>query len=87
MNYSEFLSATINASAYLTEDKLAAIFKTFDVDNTGQITVQNIKDAFSKFGKEVSDDEMDQIMEAHDLDGGKTISIEEFKIMMMGNLT
>lgn len=62
----------------MTDDKLEAIFKSFDIDNTGEITAQNLKDAFSKFGKEVSDDEIDQIMKAHDLDGGKTISLEEF---------
>ena len=58
VNYSEFLAATINASAFLSEEKLAAIFKTFDVDNSGQITAENIQDAFSKFGKEVTDDEV-----------------------------
>jgi Ca2+-binding EF-hand superfamily protein len=35
VNYSEFLAATINTQSFLTEEKLAAIFKTFDVDNTG----------------------------------------------------
>jgi hypothetical protein len=27
-----------------------------------------------------------EIMEAHDLDGGKTISMEEFQVMMMGKI-
>jgi Ca2+-binding EF-hand superfamily protein len=78
INYSEFIAATINAADFLTHDRLEAIFKSFDIDNTGEITAQNLKDAFSKFGKEVSDDEIDTIMKAHDLDGGKTISLEEF---------
>lgn len=54
INYSEFIAATINAAEFLTEDKLEAIFKSFDIDNTGEITSQNLKDAFSKFGKEVT---------------------------------
>jgi len=78
------LAATINTNSFLTEEKLAAIFKTFDVDNSGQITAENIKDAFSKFGKEVTEDEVKEIMKAHDLDGGNTISMEEFQVMMMG---
>jgi|TARA_B110001450_G_C17483089_1_gene425068 Ca2+-binding EF-hand superfamily protein len=82
INYSEFIAATINAADFLTHDKLEAIFKSFDIDNTGEITAQNLKDAFSKFGKEVSDDEIEQIMKAHDIDGGKTISLEEFTEMM-----
>jgi Ca2+-binding EF-hand superfamily protein len=32
INYSEFLAATIEAEKYLTDDKLHAIFNTFDVD-------------------------------------------------------
>jgi len=78
INYSEFIAATINASDFLTHDKLEAIFKSFDIDNTGEITAQNLKDAFSKFGKEATDEEIEQVMKAHDLDGGKTISLEEF---------
>jgi len=38
INYSEFIAATINAAEFLTEDKLEAIFKTFDIDNSGEIT-------------------------------------------------
>jgi Ca2+-binding EF-hand superfamily protein len=83
INYTEFIAATINTASFLTEEKLAAIFKTFDLDDTGQITATNIKDAFSKFGKEVSDEEVKQIMLAHDLDGGNTISLDEFQKMML----
>ena len=70
----------------MTEQKLAAIFKTFDIDNTGHITAQNIKDAFSKFGREISDQEVKEIMAAHDLDGGQTISLDEFQAMMLGEV-
>jgi len=45
-------------SSFLTEDKLDSLFQTFDIDNSGKITSQNIKDAFSKFGREVSDEEV-----------------------------
>ena len=38
INYTEFIAATINVQNYLTEEKLDAIFNTFDVDGTGQIT-------------------------------------------------
>ena len=85
INYSEFLAATINTAEFLTDQKLLAIFKTFDFDNTGEITTQNLKDAFSKFGKEISDQEVKIIMQQHDADGGKTISFDEFKAMMLGH--
>jgi Ca2+-binding EF-hand superfamily protein len=35
------------------------MFNTFDIQGSGQITKENIKDAFTKFGKELSDDEVD----------------------------
>lgn len=38
INYSEFLAATINTAEFLTDQKLHAIFKTFDFDGTGEIT-------------------------------------------------
>jgi calcium-dependent protein kinase len=84
INYSEFLAATIEAEKFLTEDKLMAIFNAFDVDKTGFITAKNIKDAFSKFGKKISDKDIQVIMDQHDIDGGKSIDFDEFKQMMMG---
>ena len=35
INYSEFLAATINVQEFLTEEKLNALFNTFDVDQSG----------------------------------------------------
>lgn len=56
INYTEFLSATIDLNSILTQTKLMALFKTFDVDQTGQISKANIKQAFTKFGKNVTDE-------------------------------
>ena len=55
INYSEFLAATISIHSILTHERLEAIFKQFDVDNTNEITCSNIKDAMTKLGKEISD--------------------------------
>ena len=35
INYSEFLAATINVKTYMNEERLQAIFNSFDIDNTG----------------------------------------------------
>jgi calcium-dependent protein kinase len=51
INYSEFLSATIQVKRILTEEKLMAIFNQFDTDGTGQITATNIYQGFLKHGK------------------------------------
>jgi len=58
INYSEFLTATINVDQYLTEERRNALFSSIDIDQTGKITIDNIKNAFTKFGIEVSDDEI-----------------------------
>ena len=54
---------------FLTDDKLEALFATFDIDGTGRISPDNIKDAFTKFGRELTDKEVEAIMKEHDLDG------------------
>ena len=49
----------MDLTKYLTKDKINAMFATFDVDGSGEITRENIKQAFSKFGREVSKKEID----------------------------
>lgn len=81
INYSEFISATINVQDFLTQERLEALFNTFDVDNSGGITRANLKLAFSKFGREVGEDDLNDIMKKHDLAGDKQINLDEFKKM------
>lgn len=67
----------------MTDEKLEAIFNTFNIDQTGVITPKNIQDAFSKFGREISTAELGVIFQAHDTDGEPGLSLEEFKDMML----
>ena len=48
INYSEFLAATINVKQYLTNERLLAIFHSFDIHDTGYITEQELQQGFSK---------------------------------------
>jgi calcium-dependent protein kinase len=50
INYSEFLSATLDIEHYLTDTKLRTVFNVFDTDQSGYITAENIKFAFQKLG-------------------------------------
>jgi len=50
INYSEFLSATIDVRSFMTEQKMQAIFQQFDTDNSGKITKENIYFAMQKLG-------------------------------------
>ena len=46
INYSEFLAATVSVRSVLTNEKLFALFKHFDTDNSDYITPDNIREAF-----------------------------------------
>lgn len=82
INYSEFIAATINVSEYLTEERLQAIFNQFDIDNSGKITKANMKQAFSKYGREIKESDIDDILAKHDKAKDSAISYEEFKAMI-----
>jgi Ca2+-binding EF-hand superfamily protein len=85
INYSEFISSTIDTKQFLNEARLQAIFQSFDIDNTQFISIQNLKDAFTKFGREITNAEIEQVMKEHDRDGNQQIDFSEFKTMMMGD--
>jgi calcium-dependent protein kinase len=55
INYSEFIAATIDIKKYLTKARVEALFKSFDVDDTNEIDATNLKNAFTKLGKAISD--------------------------------
>ena len=84
INYSEFIAATINVNEFLTEERLMAIFNQFDIDNSGKITKDNLKQAFSKYGRDIHEHDIDDILKKHDLAGDQAISYEEFKKMILG---
>ena len=58
INYTEFMSATIDTHKILNESRLRAIFQQFDTDNSNKITVDNIYYAMQKLGQEISKDEI-----------------------------
>ena len=61
INYTEFIAATLDVRKIINSDegKLKSIFNSFDVDNSGFITRENLKLAFSKYGREITDAEID----------------------------
>ena len=81
INYSEFLAATIEIKRVLSEDKLWALFKYFDTDNSGIITPVNLKEAFAKTGKILTDKDIDYIMELHSFIDNGGLNFEEFKMV------
>jgi len=79
INYSEFLSATIDLHSFLDEQKLLAVFNQFDTDKSGKITEENIYFAMQKLGMEVPKEDIKMIIAKHDLMHDGVISFHEFK--------
>jgi calcium-dependent protein kinase len=75
VSYSEFLAATIEAHGSIEEERIAEAFDRLDDDDTGYVTVENLR---SFLGDEISDDFIDEIIDEVDIVRDHRISYEEF---------
>ena len=48
----------MDVETHLTDEKLDVLYNTFDQDGCGSVTPQDLKNAFTKFGREISDEEL-----------------------------
>ena len=83
INYSEFLSATIEVDKFLTDKKLKAIFSQFDTDDSGHLTAKNIHNAMQKLGQEIDITEIEQMLSQHDIKGDQVLNYDEFECMFL----
>lgn len=65
------------------ENRLKGLFNQFDVDNSGQISVNELTQAFSKFGRPITAKEINDAMEKHDRNHDGLLSYEGFKAMIL----
>ena len=77
INYTEFLAATIDHERLKDQDTIKGLFNQFDLDNDGQIDKEELVKVFSKFGKNISIEEIDIIMKTHSNDN-ELIDFEGF---------
>ena len=79
IEYTEFISASIEKNIYLNEEKLKEAFKLFDVDGSGKISRAEIEKVLhmDKHSKEI-----DAIMAKHDINKDGEIDFQEFLTMM-----
>lgn len=47
IDYSEFVAATINKRKLLSQEKLEAAFRVIDKDNSGSISIEELKEMFN----------------------------------------
>ena len=82
IKYSEFLAAAMDSKNYLKQEKLWLGFKYFDIENTGYITLENIREVLAREGRKMTDEEINEMIREVDLSEDGKINFEEFCEMM-----
>jgi hypothetical protein len=78
IRYTEFLAATIEARGAISEGRLAEAFDRIDSDDSGYISVTNLKEML---GDDFPEDEIEAIIKEVDLTKNGKISYSEFLAM------
>lgn len=75
---------------HLTEEQIAEFkeaFSVFDEDGGGTIETSELKELFKRLGHDVSDEEIDAIVEEYDADHNGEIDFNEFLDMMVRQMS
>jgi len=75
VHYSEFLAATLEANGMLDEERLAEAFDRLDSDDSGYITLADLRDFL---GDTVPDKYLNDVIDEVDIEGDHRISYREF---------
>ena len=79
ISYTEFIAALLETQGELQRDKVSEAFHSFDLDRSGYITRQNLKDAL---GVSLDSDYVERLVQEADTDGDGKISFEEFQAVI-----
>ena len=86
INYHEFIAATFPVHKYATEERLHSLFSRFDTAGDHMITTTSLRDSFTKLGHQLTQVEVDEILNEHDIDHDHEMSFQEFRVMILDNL-
>ena len=68
-------------------EEILKAFRLFDDDNTGKISLRNLKRVARELGETMTDDELQEMIDEADRDGDGEISEEDFiRVMKKTNL-
>lgn len=82
IDYSEFLTAGLNWKKSLSNARLQAAFDAFDLDHSGYITVDEIKQMMGGLNENVTDEIWEGMLREADENGDGMIDLQEFKNLM-----
>ena len=83
IEYPDFLEIMTNKIAERDPvEEILKAFKLFDEDNTGRITLRNLRRVARELGENLSDDELQAMIDEFDKDGDGEISEAEFLAIM-----
>ena len=79
IEFDEFLDMmTARISDTNTKEDLERVFKLFDEDRNGEITVENLRRVAKELGEDIPDDELNEIIMRADLDGDGKLTFDDF---------
>lgn len=81
IDFSEFVTATVNRMELLNEQKLKDAFNLYDKDGGGTISIDELKMVLGN-GQDISDEIWEEIVHEIDENGDGEVDFGEFKAMM-----
>ncbi|KAM9375412.1 uncharacterized protein cetn4 [Pholidichthys leucotaenia] len=88
VDFSDFLSImTVKMGEKDSKEEILKAFRLFDDDCTGKISFKNLKRVAKELGENLTDEELQEMIDEADRDGDGEVSEEEFlRIMKKTNL-
>jgi len=82
ITYTAFLTVMLSGEEIYTPEKILAAFKHFDVNKSGVVSIENIKEVMARSGRRVSESEIRKMIQGVPLQKEGKINLEEFKKIM-----
>merc|ERR1712196_35018 len=80
LEFLEMMTATLSAKNSRAE--IEKVFKLFDSDRTGEITLDNMKRVASELGEDVSPQDLSEIVNRGDMDKDGAFTLDDFYAVM-----